>query len=281
MQPQEQISWNFDIWNGNFSPKMKVFMWKIVQKALPLGDNLLSRGIPDNACCVQCGELETAEHLFLHCPFAQRVWELLPLKTHIIPSLLTSFTNTLATSKAMICLPPTGISQGPIFPWLIWSIWTVRNYLIFEERTFAPESTILKALTEARDWQNAQYAIEPTKPRLRKQKPHAIGEYDVTCNRRIRCDVLHRRCLEYRFRDRQIRMDLPRQLRHRDRRRTISRKICIVLPHGRSNLDQICSQQCTRERIHPSDSQIRRSGPRPSPNTTGACQRDLRSSFRH
>ncbi|CAA7042763.1 unnamed protein product [Microthlaspi erraticum] len=160
----EQINWNGDIWTGKFSPKMKVFLWKIVLKALPLGDNLLSRGLPDNACCVHCGDLETAEHLFFNCHFAQQVWSLTPLKTPINPSLVTSFTTSLVASKHMICLPPTGLNRGPIFPWLIWSIWTARNYLIFEERAFTPEETILKALLEAKEWQYAQNNIDISLP---------------------------------------------------------------------------------------------------------------------
>ncbi|CAA7035631.1 unnamed protein product [Microthlaspi erraticum] len=81
----------------------------------------------------------------------------------------------------MICLPPTGINQGPIFLWLVWAIWTTRNYLIFEERIFTPEATILKALVEAREWQLAQSKIETTKPHMQTQKTYRNGSATVTC----------------------------------------------------------------------------------------------------
>lgn len=151
---------------------MQVFLWKIVQKALPLGDNLLNGGLPDCACSVHCGELETAEYLFLHCPFAQKVWQLAPLKSPISPSLEDNLTRTLVNSKNIISLPPTGIHLEPIFPWIVWAIWTARNYLIFEDRPFTPEDTILKALIEAKDWQNAQLTIDIIKPHALNQKPH-------------------------------------------------------------------------------------------------------------
>ncbi|CAA7044065.1 unnamed protein product [Microthlaspi erraticum] len=160
---------------------MKVFLWKIVQKALPLGDNLLSRGLPDCACCIHCGELETAENLFFQCPFAQKVWSLDPLKSPISPSQENNFTRSLVNAKTMICLPPTGFHLGPIFPWLVWAIWTARNYLVFEDRPFSPENTIHKALSEAKEWQNAQSNIDTTKPHTRNQKPHRIYEDSVTC----------------------------------------------------------------------------------------------------
>lgn len=180
-QPNAQINWNSDIWSGKFSPKMKVFVWKNVQKALPLGENLLSRGLFDNACCIHCGELESAEHLFFQCEFAQKVWSLAPLKSPVDPSLNHSFLSSLTNSKKMICLPPTGIGEGPIFPWIIWAIWTARNYLVFEDRTFSPGETILKALIEARDWQQAQLTIENPTVHIRAQKPYLLHGDTVTC----------------------------------------------------------------------------------------------------
>lgn len=36
----EGFNWIKDIWSSECSPKIKVFMWSIVQKALPLGENL-------------------------------------------------------------------------------------------------------------------------------------------------------------------------------------------------------------------------------------------------
>ncbi|CAA7031279.1 unnamed protein product [Microthlaspi erraticum] len=81
----------------------------------------------------------------------------------------------------MICLPPTGLHLGPIFPWLVWAIWTARNYLTFEDRQFTPEDTVLKALVEAKEWQNAQSTIDTIKLHPRHQKSHRNYEDAITC----------------------------------------------------------------------------------------------------
>ena len=56
---QANFYWMADIWLIPIPPKLRVFLWKIVQKALPLGDNLESRGIiATNLNCIHCGARE-------------------------------------------------------------------------------------------------------------------------------------------------------------------------------------------------------------------------------
>ncbi|CAA7032489.1 unnamed protein product [Microthlaspi erraticum] len=144
----EPFNWMTEVWNGKFSPKMKVFLWKTLQEALPVGGNLLNRGLMDTACCIHCGDLETTEHLFLHCPYATAVWKLAPFSINPNPNLLQSFSAALTTSKTWICLPPIGAGSGSLFPWICWAIWKARNTLIFEERLFQPVETMHKAITD-------------------------------------------------------------------------------------------------------------------------------------
>lgn len=49
----ESFNWRQDVWSGNYSPKMKVFLWSIIQGTLLLGENLLylpfcARGLVTN-----------------------------------------------------------------------------------------------------------------------------------------------------------------------------------------------------------------------------------------
>lgn len=90
----------------------------MVQRALPLGENLQRRGITSDVSCPHCKATETSIHTFFLCPFAQKVWEKIPLHhtVHIaaddtIETILSKFRNT-------ICLPPSGVSS-PIFPWTL------------------------------------------------------------------------------------------------------------------------------------------------------------------
>ncbi|CAA7029794.1 unnamed protein product [Microthlaspi erraticum] len=112
-------------------------------------------GLFDNVCCVHCGELETTEHLFFRCEFAQKVWSLAPFGKSLDLTTI-SFEASVKFLKRLVCLPPTGISSGPLFPWICWTIWSARNYRIFEDRIFTPEDTNLKSIQDAREWQEAQ-----------------------------------------------------------------------------------------------------------------------------
>lgn len=54
-----EFSWIRDVWAGKFSPKMKTFLWSILQKAISLGSNLQRRGVTSATGCVRCQEAET------------------------------------------------------------------------------------------------------------------------------------------------------------------------------------------------------------------------------
>ncbi|CAN6846388.1 unnamed protein product [Brassica oleracea var. botrytis] len=58
-------------------------------------------------------------------------------------------------------LPPAGIEAGTLAASIIWSLWRSRNNLIFEKRSFSPEETIQKALSDAREWRMAQPLSNP------------------------------------------------------------------------------------------------------------------------
>ncbi|KAL9840111.1 putative reverse transcriptase zinc-binding domain-containing protein [Arabidopsis thaliana] len=43
-----------------------------MKNALPVGENLKTRGINQTAACSHCNESETGLHLFFHCTFAKQ-----------------------------------------------------------------------------------------------------------------------------------------------------------------------------------------------------------------
>lgn len=125
------FTWQRDVWNNTCSPKLRLFLWSIVNDALPIGENLQKRGMVSAINCPRCNEKETKMHIFFTCPFAKKVWNLIPLSRAVHIAAGMKFTEALTRFREAICLPPTGI-VGAILPWVIWAIWTSRNALIFE-----------------------------------------------------------------------------------------------------------------------------------------------------
>lgn len=136
-QEQGDFSWIKDVWTSSCSPKMKVFLWSMIQKALPLGEQLQQRGIRADAFCYKCKGVESAMHIFFECPFAKEVWSLVPITQVVHLATCINLKDTIVAFRQVICLPPTGVSNN-ILPWICWAIWTARNMAIFENRTLSP-----------------------------------------------------------------------------------------------------------------------------------------------
>ena len=113
--------------------------------------------------CSRCGAQESAEHMFLHCRFARRIWENLPIMRPLAIGVNTTFDQALKASHDLVCLPPTGVS-GNIFSWVCWCIWTARNHLAFENRTLDSKDVNCSSIKLAREWQEAQL-IKPQQMR--------------------------------------------------------------------------------------------------------------------
>jgi len=67
------------IWKSPAPSKVVAFSWKLFHDRIPTKVNLSYRHVlPPEAClnCVLCdGNMELTNHLFIHCVFAQGVWD--------------------------------------------------------------------------------------------------------------------------------------------------------------------------------------------------------------
>ncbi|XP_018461258.1 uncharacterized protein LOC130507194 [Raphanus sativus] len=167
----QSFSWKSCIWNVKTSPKIQHFLWKANSKALPVGSLIESRGISVSPECKRCGARETELHVLLQCPFAERVWELTPCLHKPTITGITSVSALLQHCCKLISLPPVGLGSTPLYPWLLWVLWTNRNKLVFDNKYYSEESTVLKAIQDARAWQAAQACL--AKPILPQRVVHS------------------------------------------------------------------------------------------------------------
>lgn len=161
LQPAQE--WIDDVWKVPISPKLKLLIWKIKHRAIPVGEILMARHILPTANCIHCKGSESILHLFFHCPFAQKVWELLPVINGLAPLLINSFNEGWRLALKATTLPPTGLNDCPLIPWVISALWTTRNLKIFQQRHFTPQEVISKAIIDAKEWKLAQVVPIPPK----------------------------------------------------------------------------------------------------------------------
>ncbi|CAL9240671.1 unnamed protein product [Arabidopsis halleri] len=152
----KDFKWSKNIWHIKSSPKTKFFVWKVMRGAIPVGENLRSRGLEVEAKCPFCDEIESTLHLFFKCRFASQIWERAPFKTPVCTSNLTSFRAGLEGVQNLVCLPPSGLGEGPLHTWILWKIWLARNQQIFNKCHDSPQETLSQAIKLAREWQEAQ-----------------------------------------------------------------------------------------------------------------------------
>ncbi|KAL9840593.1 putative reverse transcriptase zinc-binding domain-containing protein [Arabidopsis thaliana] len=160
--PLVDFAWTKEIWNINTSPKIIFFLWKAMKQALPTG------GKPETSrnCIYSC----------MHTFYARSIWEQVPFKHPIEPSRILTLRKGIESSKLLINFPPIGRGRGPLFPWIMWTIWTCRNKRIFEQKQIGPSDAISQAVSQAREWLAAQISLrQPTHPRI----PYPIDEIEV------------------------------------------------------------------------------------------------------
>jgi hypothetical protein len=120
------------LWKIKIPLKIKFFMWFLSHKVLLTKDNLAKRNWNGCQKCCFCDSMESVEHLFLSCPFAQIIWRMTYFSFNIPPP--TNVNNMFGrwlngvdkTNKNGIRI---GVSA------LCWSIWNCRNNFVFNRTT--------------------------------------------------------------------------------------------------------------------------------------------------
>ncbi|XP_019092367.1 PREDICTED: uncharacterized protein LOC109129168 [Camelina sativa] len=156
----QDFNWEKEIWTLLCLPKIRFFLWKLLRNALPTGENLVSRGINQAATSLSVA----TRRLVSTCFFTVLLPGMFGCDTNknpLDPSMIKSLDMGLKTAQLLVCLPPTGIAIGALGAWILWSIWTCRNKLIFEQRSISPKKAMTQAITQTREWYLSQTLENP------------------------------------------------------------------------------------------------------------------------
>jgi hypothetical protein len=118
------------IWKSKMLPKLKVFTWLLFHDRLNTRDLMARKNwqLNSGSECVLCSSqnLETRDHLFFECSFAQQCWE----SINIHWNMTQPIPNRVILAKRNF--------GGPCFMEVMacaaWNLWKVRNDLIFQEQ---------------------------------------------------------------------------------------------------------------------------------------------------
>ncbi|KAL0423850.1 UNVERIFIED_CONTAM: putative ribonuclease H protein [Sesamum radiatum] len=118
-----ESAWWRKVWQVRIPNKVKVFVWRACQNALPTGANLHKRASISQVVCPLCGDdFEDVIHVLLCCPFARQVWGMVPLAANIRDCAKTRVLLRMQSVASQVDAKPFGL-----FTCVCWGIWWLRN----------------------------------------------------------------------------------------------------------------------------------------------------------
>ena len=143
------------VWKGVAPPKVELLLWFILLGRLNTKDRLLWLNIlpADNYRCVICNEgEESISHLFFTCNFAWRVWSCccdwwgLTWVIHSDPR------SNFESWTAIKCSKNQRKMWLSCFYVIIWSLWELRNKVIFQNKEVCWKSFMMELLHNWKWW---------------------------------------------------------------------------------------------------------------------------------
>ncbi|XP_074266412.1 uncharacterized protein LOC141589680 [Silene latifolia] len=139
----------------------KILLWKIITDSLSVGAEFARRNIVMDQMCPLCcvpDSIETLDHLFRDCVLVKRLWACSSL------GISTNFTDCICLRDWIINWilffdsKENSSSSIILFLSMVWSIWRVRNEVIFSGKTFSVDyfynlqACVAKAALEAEEF---------------------------------------------------------------------------------------------------------------------------------
>jgi hypothetical protein len=146
------------VWDAWAPAKCKLFAWLLLQNKLWCSDRLMRRAWPNCYFCPLCiRHLETAQHLFLDCPFARLLWASVASWMHcsgLAPRVWSNETSMQGTWSAMIQATEETHRGGvqSIIILVNWALWKERNNRVFKDKPSSLRRLLQLIQEEAKEW---------------------------------------------------------------------------------------------------------------------------------
>ncbi|CAL1399412.1 unnamed protein product [Linum trigynum] len=144
------------IWQPVVPMKVKAFMWILSYKGILTHDNLMKRGWKLASMCVLCrAAVEDINHLFVHCPFSCRVWNLL-LNMVEMGSPLEDDIATIIKGWP-VAKPNAWIDRfkSVLLHAFTWEIWKERSARVFRDTSRPMQIIFYKTCRSLASWMAA------------------------------------------------------------------------------------------------------------------------------
>ncbi|XP_074303987.1 uncharacterized protein LOC141638472 [Silene latifolia] len=138
------------LWKLPISYKLRVFLWKFMANALPVGSEFLKRKMIWRSSCTLCDGLnpyvESISHLFRDCSFAKALWFGCPLGLRLTEGVDIDVRVWVINWITYFLIGPDPNSL--LYPLIatLWRTWCCRNELVFRNRRPWPLGAIKSIL---------------------------------------------------------------------------------------------------------------------------------------
>ena len=133
------------IWMELGRPRVEAFCWLVVTGKIFITDNLRRESMSNdisNTCYLCRKEMETLDHLFIHCHVASFIWRYF-LKACSVSWCFLGFVAVLFEAWKGMPLVGKGMILQRIIPLsILWSIWKERNDRIFHRKESSREELL-------------------------------------------------------------------------------------------------------------------------------------------
>ena len=144
-------------WASDLRPKWKLFLWRILQKALATNSNLIKRNIPVQERCHLCHRYrEDENHLFRDCDISSRIWSSSTLGIKTFSSKCIPLGEWIKNFLRLFWKEDGLQSErAREFVVTLWSIWTHRNNIVFRDLFEDPACIIQRKHALLREYEES------------------------------------------------------------------------------------------------------------------------------